>query len=200
VVIEQLGARARDDDPVATLVDFERMGTVGHSLGAATAIRSSGIERKIDAVVAHSPPGYLLTWREVDVELEDLGIPVFIQAGRLDETLPPENPRSVFEHLSAPAYSLELETAGHFTFSDLCILSAGAIAKADEYGVGNVLEDGCGPENLPASVALPLVRAYSIGFFNRFLRHSEGSAAYLEESSGTELVGRAGEVHLELKR
>ncbi len=86
-----------------------------------------------------------------------------------------------------PRELLDLVTAGHFTFSDLCQFDLAKIAdavKLDVMGadVKKVLSDGCGPTAPTAAVAQPLMRHFAIGFFNAELRASPGSRALLTQA------------------
>jgi hypothetical protein len=81
----------------------------------------------------------------------------------------------------APRAWLQLDRAGHFTYSDLCIFDVEAIDAAIELDASNVLEDGCGPQNIQPDVAFPLINNAAIGFFNRHLRDSPGSDDYLTD-------------------
>jgi hypothetical protein len=86
--------------------------------------------------------------------------------------------------MGAPPWLVTLEDAGHFTFSDLCLLSRAAVEASDAIGIGNVLEDGCSPENIPTAEAIPLINRYSIGLFNLVLRDSPGSRAFVDTATG----------------
>jgi predicted dienelactone hydrolase len=172
-------------DPLADLVDPERIGTSGHSFGALTSLRVAGLDPRVKAAVPHAPPGYLVTWLEVGRPLETLGTPILVLAGRDDRSLPYEtHTASLWAAMGAPSWLVTLEDAGHFTFSDLCLLSRAAVEASDAIGIGNVLEDGCSPENLPSAEAIPLINRYSIGLFNTVLRDSPGSRAFVDTATG----------------
>jgi predicted dienelactone hydrolase len=154
--------------------DPEKIGAAGHSFGAVTSLRAAAMDPRVKAVVSQAPGSHFATWLELEVPLEELGIPVMIQEGAKDDTVPvEENARTFKPHLAKPWFYLSLAEAGHFTFSDLCALDLEVLLAADELGVGDVLEDGCGPEDIPPAVALPLLRRYSIGLFNGYLRGSQ---------------------------
>lgn len=171
-------------DPLAGLVDVEQIGTSGHSFGGVISIRSAGLDRRVKAVVAQAPAGYTLAWIGVETPLPEIGVPIEIQSGARDETTP-QDPHAVslWENMAPPRWWLSLETAGHFTFSDLCVFDLRAIEGATMVGIGDVLDDGCGPNALAPEVAYPLIRHFAIALFNTHLRRSPMSAAFLDRAA-----------------
>lgn len=172
------------DDPLAPLLDLERVGVTGHSFGAFTSFRAAGGDDRVDAIVGHAPVGYTPTQLELEERIEDFGIPAMIAAGGRDETLPADvHADTLWAHMSRPRWYLMLERAGHFTFSDLCVMDVLAIDAALEIDVAKVLDDGCGAENTPPAQAFPALNHASIGLFNAHLRGSPGTAALLTEAA-----------------
>lgn len=184
--------RLPSTDPLQPIIDVERIGVTGHSFGAITSLRSAGMDARIDAVVAQAPAGYTLTQTDVPTMLEDYGIPLMIQSAGLDRTLP-EDPHatSLWEHFHTPRYWLRMPTAGHFTFSDLCVLDVEAIDAAIDLDVSNVLTDGCGMENISTVQAFPIINNYGVGLFNRYLRDSAGTDRWLQAGRADELTAGA---------
>lgn len=179
-----------DSSPLASLLDMERIGITGHSFGALTSFRTAGFDARIDAVVAHTPVGLGLVNPDLDVKVEDFKIPSLIASGGMDETLPAVvHADSLWEAMAEPKYHLRLPRAGHFTFSDLCVLDVRRIQNAlgDEVDVEKTLNDGCGVQNVPTDVAFPIINHYSIGFFNGYLRDSPSSLGLLTEGHGETL-------------
>jgi predicted dienelactone hydrolase len=188
------------DDPLIGLVDASQIGTSGHSFGALTAVRTSGIDARVKACVAQAPPGYTLAWIGVDRMLDALGIPILLQSGGLDRTLPPdEHAATLWKEMGAPSWWLTLKTAGHFTFSDLCTLDLGAIQRASDIGIGEVLEDGCGPMNLAPPVAFPLIRNFAVAMFNASLRGSKASERFLDPAHAPSAGQSDGEISIQTK-
>lgn len=185
------------ENPLPGVVDAERIGISGHSFGALTSLRTSGLDARIKATVAQAPVGHTITWIGVDRPLDSLGIPIMIQTGGLDQTTPPEmHAGSLWENMAEPRYWLSLATAGHFTFSDLCLLDLRAIEEATSVGIGDVIEDGCGPTNLPFAGAAPVLRHFGIGLFNAYLRGSTGTLELLDPARAPSQGLPAGEVTL----
>jgi predicted dienelactone hydrolase len=185
------------DDPLAGLVNDSKIGTSGHSFGALTAMRTAGLDPRVRACVAQAPPGYTLAWIGVETPLDMIGIPILLEAGGLDRTLPADvHAASLWKEMAPPAWWLTLATAGHFTYSDLCTLDLQAIEQASNLGIGNVLEDGCGPMNLAPAIAEPLIRHFAVALFNTYLRGSNRSAALIDAARAPNAGQAAGEVSL----
>jgi predicted dienelactone hydrolase len=190
VILDAVEDRA-DYHPIFGLTSTEVVGVTGHSFGALTSFRSAGSDSRIDAIVPQTPVGYGVTQAGLETNIEDFGIPIMMMSGGKDETLPSDmHADSLWEHMKKPRFHLHLKSAGHFTYSDLCVLDVEAInAAIEDIDVSNVLNDGCADFNVDTKLAFPIIRNYGIGFFNRFLRGSEGSAVYLEEGPGKKAGG-----------
>lgn len=185
-------------DALGQIADMQRIGVTGHSFGALTSMIVGGQNVGVDAVVAQAPAGIGLVDGVTDVPLEEYGIPVMIQSAGEDQILPPDlNAQSLWDHMVSPRAWLQLDRAGHFTYSDLCIFDVAAIDAAIDIDASNVLEDGCGPENVPPSIAFPLINNAAIGFFNRHLRDSPGTDAFLADSRMEELGPGEGRILVE---
>lgn len=165
------------DDPLAPILDLEHIGMTGHSFGALTSFRAAGFDYRIDAIAAHTPVGIGLVELALEVPVERFGIPIMIESGGEDRTLPADlHADSVWENMVPPRYYLQIPRAGHFTYSDLCVLDVERINDAlVDIDVSNVLTDGCGDENIPPERAHPVINHYSIALFNAYLRDSPGS-------------------------
>ncbi len=178
-----------DDDPLGAITDGERVGAAGHSFGALTTLRLLAEDRPIDVAVAQTPPGYEVVWfGALANEPEDITVPVMIQAGAQDMTTPLADAESIYTRMNAPRSMLTLSEAGHFSFSDMCLLDPAAIEAATQIGLSEALDDGCSATNIQPDVALPLQRHYAIGLFNGHLRDSPGSLDLLTTEAGEALA------------
>lgn len=190
-------SRLKDDDPLAGLIDLERIGVTGHSFGALTSLRVAVMDKRVKAIVPQAPVDANLAWLGYDPPVV-LGIPVHIQAGHADRTLPwDQNIVPTLEALSDPLWLLDLTKAGHFTFSDLCAFDLASIVdqvKLDIPGadIRKVLEDGCGPTAPPAAVAQPLINHFAVAFFNAKLKGSSASLELMTQAKADEIAGAAG--------
>lgn len=184
-----------DEDPLGAIVDAERFGVAGHSFGAWTALRMVALGHDVP-VVAQAPPGLDFVWiGGTAVAPSEVTADVMIHAGAADTTTPITDARSVYDALGGPKSLLTLQTAGHFTFSDMCQLDPAAIEGAMELGIGAALDDGCATGFVASEIALPTLRHFAIGHFNALLRDSPGSAALLTTSEAERLA--PGEASLE---
>lgn len=184
-LLDRLTAEA-STDPLAGAIDFARVGAAGHSFGGVTVLREAGLEPRIRAVVAQAPAGYALAWVDVERPLESLGIPVMLQVGDKDRTLPGTPVvESYWPHLPPERWALDFANAGHFSFTDLCTVD---VSKAASIGINvEPLSDGCGPDNTPSSIVFPVVRRFAIGMFNAALRGSQDSLQFLQVEPGGEI-------------
>lgn len=172
-------------------IDFEQIGVVGHSFGAVTALRAVAMDPRIDVAISQAPAGYELSWFEMETDLEDVTAPVMLQAGGIDQ-LNPDDPvvDSVWSHVTPPGRYVRFPRAGHFTFSDFCKVDPEAIEQATQAGLGDILADGCGPNNLDPDTAYALINRFTIGYLNIHLRGSNGSRRFLEPVEEAEIESR----------
>ena len=174
--IAQIVARLRGSDDIAP-VSAGPWGMTGHSLGAWTTLRVAAEQDDVAVAVAQAPTDTALALVGTGTDPDELGLPVLLQAGTADRILSyEENALPAFAALVPPALLATYYDAGHFTFSDLCVLDLGAVQELIYDSVGNVMDDGCGTENPDPVVILPLLRFHAIGIINAALRDSPGSA------------------------
>ena len=182
------------NDPLHELLDFERVGCTGHSFGAFTSLVTATLDHRIDAVVAQTPTSHEVVQLQSSVLMSEMSKPVLVQSAGLDRTLPEDtNAESLVEQLpSGRTWWLSLNDAGHFTYSDLCVLDVEAIDAALEIDASNTLTDGCGVENIATELAFPAIRTSAIGFLNAQLRDSTGSMEFLSQSALDEVAPGTG--------
>jgi predicted dienelactone hydrolase len=177
------------EDPLGAIVDGERVGAAGHSFGALTTLRLLAQGRPIDVAVAQAPPGLDIVWfGGLPVQPEEVEVPVMLHAGEVDTTTPLADAVSIYEALGSQKTLLTVGAAGHFSFSDMCLLDAEAIEAATQIGLSEALDDGCSDDNIDPALALPLERHFAIGLFNGHLRDSPGSLALLTAEAADPLA------------
>lgn len=177
------------DDPLGAIVDGDRVGATGHSFGALTTLRLLAQGRPIDVAVAQAPPSHEIVWfGGLPVAASEITIPVMLHAGELDMTTPLADALSIYDELTPPRSLLTVSAAGHFTFSDMCLLDTAAIEGATQIGLSQALEDGCTRDHIGPDQALPLQRHFAIGLFNGHLRDSPGSLELLTAEAADALA------------
>jgi len=174
-------------DFLSGMIDAAQVGLTGHSFGAYTALAVPPRDARVKAIVPQAPPASALAWIGLERPVI-LGIPVLIQAGHKDRTLPwDDHIVPTWADLQRPRWLMDLVNAGHFTFSDLCAFDLTTLAKRIDFDVGNTLEDGCGPEAPPPALARAVIDHFAVGFFNATLRGSAGSKALLTQAEADRL-------------
>lgn len=170
-------------DPFYGAIETTSIGLSGHSFGGFTSVLVPFIDPRIKAVVAHSPATSMLG--ALGYKVEDFPVPIMIQGGKLDKTLDPEKEiEPAWVKLPLPKFKFMLETGGHFTYSDICLLDLVYIANS--MGIedaDNALGDGCADYNLDPDIAHPIINQFAIGFFNHYLRGSKGSLNYFDAAA-----------------
>lgn len=178
------GMDADPEDDFYQTVDTDNAGIAGHSFGGFTCFAAAALDKRIRALVPMSPVGEIIVVS--GVAPEEWHLPVLIMGGEKDRTLDFTN--SFFNPwlaLGAPKWFLNLRRGGHYTFSDICLMDLREVATRLGYpDAAEALEDGCGPENWSYEEAHQAILLYGIALFNRVLRHSPGSEAYLTPEAG----------------
>lgn len=181
LILDQLSAL---EDNLDIKINRDQIGLTGHSFGAFTAqqmigaeafeesITVTGIDKRVKAVVAMSPPGPMFdlitaeSWRKVSE-------PMLVSTGTWD-----------IEPTFFPEWQLH-----KMSFDNASGLNQFAMVfeGADHY-FGNLI---CRPERPgpPQSDALNLFNAYSTLFLDAFVKGNEASKQYLESEKITEITG-----------
>jgi predicted dienelactone hydrolase len=192
-------ARLKSGDPLAGLIDLERVGVTGHSFGALTSFRVGATDRRVKAIVPQAPTDVNIAWLGLPMPVR-LAMPVMVQAAHGDQTLEWDaNIVPTWPLLERPRWLVDIVQGGHFTFSDLCAFDLATVAEKVSLTVAgvdvrSVLEDGCAPPAPPATVSQPVINHFAVAFFNAHLRGSEGSKALLTQAEGDALAGAPGVV------
>ncbi len=176
---------SRDADPgdfFHGAMDTSLVAGTGHSFGGFTSICMPCKDPRFILAVAHSP---LISMTIGWCDLKNYPIPLMVQGGTLDVTLPWREQYCDYRALEGdhPRYLLEIEDAGHYSFADLCQLDLVSLKEQLDFGgaVVEALQDGCAEYNLPWDQAHPVINHYSTALFNAHLRGSTGSLDLLEE-------------------
>jgi predicted dienelactone hydrolase len=115
LLIDALAAWSADaGDPLAGLLDPDRLGLLGYSAGGFTVIPVAAADARVRALVALATP-------VTNPGLLPLAIPTLLVAGELDTTAPVSFVETfVYDYLAPPRYLAVLEGAGHSNFANQC--------------------------------------------------------------------------------
>jgi dienelactone hydrolase len=164
---------------IADIIDPERIGILGHSMGGATAMELGSLDSKLDAILSMASPAS-----------SDTDKPTAVFGGSCDPFADPSDLQGVLDGLGDGVW-VDILDAGHMTFSDLCPVDLGELADnllvdrpdIDAGFLDNMLdlvtsgcsgytppeEPACGPEFLPLDQAEPIIEAYATAFFDAAL-------------------------------
>lgn len=176
VISRMLARSRRPGDAFHGRVDPSRIGVTGHSFGGFTTLAmAAGLESvapdpRVDAILPISP----LSTPFAAEALDRIQVPTLVLGGTADTIVPldPQNVR-VFEGASArPRYRVDVEKAGHNSFTDICGLGELPLADLPPALRGFLQENvdqGCAPELIPIEEAHRLTRLYAVSFFRRYV-------------------------------
>jgi len=133
---------------------------------------ASARDERVIAALPQAPGGALVF--EPD-GYSTVTVPTMIQAGTTDATTPyaPEA-QAPYAQLAAPAYLLTIEDAGHFTFSDMCLLMD-LIGLEDE-----AFDDGCSAANIPSEEAHRTLNRFATAFFKVYVAGDDSYGDHLQ--------------------
>ncbi|MBK7581587.1 MAG: hypothetical protein IPI67_15420 [Myxococcales bacterium] len=125
---------------------------------------SSSLDARFIAAVAQAPGGAQAMFAGSRNGFADVAMPVLIEGGTLDALTPwkPEQEQP-WTSLKGPASLLSVGGAGHFSFSDMCLLVENLGLSVKQF------EDGCGPDNIPYADAHGIINRYTTAFFQHTL-------------------------------
>jgi predicted dienelactone hydrolase len=177
LVITRMLERSIDvADPFFGRVDPGRIGVAGHSFGGfttlamATGFQDIPPDLRVAAIMPISPASNSFS----DEDLAEITVPMFVLGGTSDITTPvdPQSVRPFAFASSRPRYRVDLEKAGHGSFTNICDFYAALLPYVPpfllEFLLGN-FEEGCGPELIPIDEAHRVTNLYALAFFSRDL-------------------------------
>ncbi len=134
---------------------------------------------RVKVCVALAPGGYQIVGEE---GMSQVSIPSLIMAGDADETTPLElEQEPMYTALGAPAWLAVIAGAGHFTFTDICVLVERYGIEAFEAVGANVLTDGCHEENIDLEVAHDIMMTLSTAFFQAELEDRDEAMSFIAD-------------------
>lgn len=162
----------------------KEVGVFGHSYGGFTTCRATELDERIKAII---PMTLAFTRMQATDDAgaavvgDECTVPMLVVLGDVDRTVGNAgNQRSVeyFVQASGPKYLLNFKNAGHFTFTEMPQLNP-------DFGDGIGSErDNEGNVTLTFSDAVEdqrITNAYSVAFFDTFLKHDEDAQKFLDQ-------------------
>lgn len=137
------------------------------NVDARAAFEAGGLDTRVRAVVPQAPA--LIRSFEAN-SLPSLTVPTLLMSGRLDQTTTQsESADPAWAALEETgALWVDMPAGGHFSFVTICDDLTQSILDLFQPGA---VDDGCGPDFIPASEAVPVLSAYTLAFA---LEHLEG--------------------------
>ena len=173
LITELLRRNAQAGSWLHKSLDGERIGLLGHSFGGFTVCKVAEADRRVKAILPMTV-GY---GRKTSV-------PMLLMLGEKDRTMGAAGnavARLYYQGCEGPKHLVSLKRGGHFSFTDM-----DAIAPGFGDGIG-------GEEFLPIARAKSVVNAYSLAFFDHYLRADAPSGRYLRTNPDeTEILLKSG--------
>ncbi len=187
------------DWPLAGIVDFERLGMTGHSLGGLTTLLTvygAARDDRIDAALPISPPACFIG----EAAVGDVALPIMVLGGSEEVIVDPSWIRNAYDIANAPRYYVEIGGADHIKFADVDIndrdIGEGIVsAIAGDSLIGDAIEiagagqgdvgactvrDGArGKEYITGDRQREVLRLFGALFFDAYLRDDAGALALL---------------------
>jgi dienelactone hydrolase len=182
---------AADDPAVEWLrgaVDGEAVGVLGHSFGGFCAVRLAEEEPRVKAIL---PMTVAFVGRPTS-------IPTLVMLGAEDRTVGNVGniaSRGYYLGCSGPRHLFVLRRGGHFTFTQISVIDPN---WGDGVGRGKG-RDGREVDFIPVDLSREIIDAYTLAFFDRYLRKGEAAGRFLATNpwpeelewwSGGRLIGK----------
>lgn len=145
-------------------LDADRIGVLGHSFGGFTACKVVETDERVKAII----PMTVAYGKRTSV-------PCFVMLADRDRTMKqPGNTvaRMYYQASKGPKHLLTLKRGGHFSFTDMDRIAPG-------FGDGIGKDKRTGEEFLPIGRAKSIINAYSLAFFDAYLRGNSRAGAFL---------------------
>lgn len=181
VIDEVLALSKKDGGWLAGRVAGEQIGVFGHSFGGLTCCEAARADSRVKAIL---PMTLALT--------KPPPIPLLLMLAGLDRTVDEAGnlaSMSLYLGFDGPKHLFKLKRGGHFSYSDMDRINPGF---GD--GIGKETKRGVTTEFLDSKRTKDLVNAYSLAFFDCYLRKRPGAREFLtRNASPDELELREGD-------
>lgn len=159
------------------LVDTAKVGVFGHSFGGTVAAEVAKSDTRIKAAIDMA--SFSFPWYP-----DGFSASVMFMIALEDDTMYEAIPvaRFAYDIFPTPKFKLELINAGHYTFSDACILVPSLMGDGDGCGIGERHETGEQFEFIGHDLAMQLISSYAVSLFKYILEGQSFFSEFLKEN------------------
>jgi dienelactone hydrolase len=165
-----LDESAKDDGWLRGAIDASAIGVLGHSFGGMTCCQAAESDHRVKAIL---PMTLALT--------KPTAIPVLLMLGALDRTVKEAGnvaSTALYMSCTGPRHLLTLNRGGHFSFSDM-----DRINPNFGDGIGKETKGGATIEFLSSDLTKEIIKAYSLAFFDFYLRKDPAAGEFLRKNA-----------------
>ena len=174
-------------EPLRGLADPDRVGALGHSYGAATTGRVAQDDPRIKAALPIAAPVENPVFPNTHVA--DIHVPMLMVLALEDNSIQKIGNNLIelnFMNANPPVRLVSVKDAGHWNFTDICGLVDGFSAGCGEGE--RQTEPGVQFTYLDIDVGREIASAYSLAFFDRYLRDNPAADDFLGAGTPPEFV------------
>ena len=165
------------DDFFTDMIDFTKVGAMGHSFGGTAAVETTRKDHRIKATIDFA--SFMFPWGGDNFEAS-----LMWMIGLEDETMGDATFLMRYDYRIAPPpkFKLEFKDGGHYTFTDACLLIPSLMGDGDGCGWGERRWTDEPFEYIEHDEAFSIINPYATAFFGFNLRGEEHMAQFLGEN------------------
>jgi dienelactone hydrolase len=174
-----LAASAASGNPLSGLVDPEKLGLMGHSLGGKLSVLAASMDNRVDAVLGLDPVDSAMLCNPTQCPDASDKLPLAIPTAFLGETV--DSSGGVGGQACAPKAD-NFETfyaAANSPSIQVTLLGANHMSFLDDPASCGITCSFCNPATLAHDKVLAITRAYTVSFFQRYLKDRTEYDTYL---------------------